>query len=302
MVKKRQSSAPPKFLGLIANFFRLFLIAGALLGGLAVVVFLFVSQIDTRLSTQNILFVSNNKDGRDNSIILASINGNTQKVFVYQFPASLKAEVLGGYGEYPLGSILPLLKIDKRDNNFTLAVFSDVFQHSVTSFYEHYPESKQLNKAHLINQLLKQRKTWSLAWQVYKLDSTSLFFKRVENWEEWGKALSEQLVGSINDHCSVAVVNTTRANGLATRLSNILEKSGVEVVRTTDSIWDQPTTAVYYAEDSAQECESVLGVVQSVSPVSLVKNIDEVKPTQYRAKVVFFIGNELAEILVGEEK
>lgn len=296
MVRKKQSSPPPKFFSFILSFLRIFLVGGAIICGLLVVVFLFVSQIETKLTNQNILFIPNNKDVSEGQIILASVNGNSQKVFVYQFPTILKAEVLGGYGEYPLGSVLPLLKIDHKDNYFVQAAFSGIFQHSVTNFYEHQIDSEQLGKAKLISLLLKQRQTWSLAWQIYKLDGTSLSFKRVENWEEWGKALSGQLVGSINDHCSVAVVNTTKINGLATKLSNVLEKSGVEVVRTTDSIWDQSATAIYYADESALECESVINVIQSVSPVKLLKNTDEVKPTQYRAKVVFFIGNELAEI------
>lgn len=297
MVKKRQATEPPKFLQFIFNFIRLGIVVGAIACGLLVVVFLFVSQIDARLSTQNILFVPNNKDGQEDQIILASINENSQKVFVYQFPTQLKSNVLGGYGEYPLGSVLPLLQMEKKDDHFILATFSNIFQHSVTSFYQRQSNEAELDKAKFIGMLLKQRKTWALAWQVYKLDSSSLLIKRVGNWEEWGQALSSQLVGKVNDHCSVAIVNTTRTNGLASQLSNILEKSGVEVVRTTDSIWDKSTTAIYQTPDENGECDSVVKIIQSVSPVVLQTSFDETKPTQYRAKIVFFIGDELASIL-----
>ncbi len=299
MVKKRQTSEPPKFLKFIANFIRLGLISGAVFCGLLVVVFLFVSQIDTRLSTQNILFVPKTKDGNKGQIILASINGNSQKVFVYEFPSDLKSKVIGGYGEYPLGSVLPLLKMEKKDEHFILATFSNIFQHSVTEFFGHQSNEERLDKWKLIKMLSKQRSTWALAWQIYKLNSASLTIERVENWQDWEKALNSQLIGKVDDQCSVAVVNTTKTNGLASQLSGILEKSGVDVVRTTDSIWDQSTTAIYQAEGEPEnsECDSIIKIIQSVSPVKLGVNIDKTKPTQYRAKVVFFIGDELADIL-----
>lgn len=297
MVKKRQAPEPPKILKLIFSLLRLFLVIGAVISGFLVVVFLFVSQMDTRLSTQNILFVPDNKDGDKGQIILASINGNSQKVFVYQFPSQLKSKVLGGYGEYPLGSVLPLLKMEKKDEHFALAAFSNIFQHSVTSLHHFEAMDAQIDKAKLIGLLLKQRQTWAVAWQIYRLDSSSLSIERVENWDGWGKALSGQLVGRVNDHCSVAVVNTTRINGLASQLSNILEKSGVDVVRTTDSIWDKSETAIYQAPSENDECGSIAKIIQSVSPVALQTNSDEAKPTQYRAKIVFFIGDEVANIL-----
>lgn len=276
---------------------RILLLAVGLGAGLAMVSLVLLSQIETKLESKNIVFVPSKKNGEKDPILLASIDGNSQKISVYQFPGSLKATVLGGYGEYPLGSVQPLLKLEQKEPRFIQAAFGSIFERAVNQIYEYQSMPQAFTKTSLVRLLLENRSTWSLAWQVYQLDGLHFSYRQVADWPEWGRTLSNQALGRISDHCSVAVVNASGKNGLAGQLAKILEKSGVEVVRTTDNIWGEPKTAIYQDQDYIAQCQPIVQIIQAMSPIALTETIDQTKPTQYRARLVLFIGEELAEIL-----
>lgn len=253
--------------------------------------------IDAPLQTKNIVFVSEQKDGGESPIIMASIDSQTRRVIVVNFSGNLVGEVIGDYGNYPIGSIRYLLQIGKKDEVFLRAAYSQIFNKAIVEV-EAADRTTIINqKWQLVNLLTKNRQTWPLAFHLSKLDEANFVFKQVGEWGEWEKIQEEQLMAKMNDQCSVAIVNASQVNGLANQLSQILENSGVEVVRTTDSLWDEPKTALYVSPDEPEKCQQIIKYIQAVSPVVLPQQLDQAKSTQYRAQIIFFIGNELADLI-----
>lgn len=296
MVKRQSQQSPKLWASLlkIGQVFVVLLVSLAVLTAGLIVVFVL---IEVPLETKNVVFVSAKKSGGESPIVMASIDSQTQKVLVVSFAGNLVGEVIGDYGNYPINSVRYLLQIGKKDEVFLRAAYSHIFQKSITEVNEVEQTTVINQKWQLIELLAKNRQTWPSAFRLSKLDEANFVFRQVGEWEEWEKVQEKQLLTKINDQCSVAIVNASQINGLASRLSKILENSGVEVVRTTDSIWDEPKTALYVSPAEAAKCQEVIAAIQAVSPVILPQQLDQAKSTQYRARIIFFIGNELADLI-----
>lgn len=296
MVKRQSQQSPKLWASLlkIGQILVVLLVSLAVLTAALIVIFVL---IDAPLQTKNIVFVSAKKSGGESRILMASIDSQTDKVLVVSFAGNLVGEVIGDYGNYPINSIRYLLQIGKKDEVFLRAAYSHIFKKSITEVTEVEQTTDMSQKWQLVSLLAKNRQTWPLALSLSKLDDANFVFKQVGEWGEWEKIQDKQLLTKINDQCSVAIVNASQINGLANQLSKILENSGVEVVRTTDSIWDEPKTALYVSPDEAAKCQQVIAAIQAVSPVILPQQLDQAKSTQYRARIIFFIGNELADLI-----
>lgn len=298
---KRQSQQAPKWWASLLKVGQILVVLTvmlAVLGAITVVIFVL---IEAPLTAQNVVFVSPKKSGGESPIIMASFEPQTQKVAVTTFAGNLTGKVIGDYGDYPIGSVRYLLQIGNKDEVFLRSAYSHIFQKSIQTVYEIVPAGAVENKWQLVQMLLKERQTWSLAFRLSKLDEANFTFRKIGEWGEWERVLANQLLAKINDQCSVAIVNASQTDGLASRLSKILENSGVEVVRTTDSIWDEPKTALYVSPDEVEKCQPVIAAIQAVSPMILSQQLDQTKSTQYRARLVFFLGNELADLISVEK-
>lgn len=292
---KRGETKRLKLPTIVKKILRFLAIVCTLILVLLISFFVFIWQYDANFKNKNIVFVSSKKDDQANKIVIASFDEKSQKVYLYTLPSELKTTLIGGYGEYPLGSILPLLKIDKKDSIFVTAVFSHAFGLAIDEV-EETSLSQKVDRSFLIKALLSNKKTWSTALQLIKTPQLDWRMTELSTWEDWDKALDKQLKGKLDEHCSIAIVNATNSNGLASSFSQILENSGLDVVRTTDSIWDKPVTSLYKGNSIDEVCGQAINLIQKTSPVLVPVYQDEAKVSQYRARLVLFIGDEISNI------
>ena len=140
---------------------------------------------------------------------------------------------------------------------------------------------------------MKNRTTFLYAFFIKDLKNDQLAFDQIETLEDWQKKLAQRSSSKVNESCTVAIVNATARAGLAGDLAMILENSGVEVVRVTNNSWGNAETNLYL--DDLDSCPLVKNRVQSFSPVNLKQVVDTSKTSQYRASLVLFIGDEVAQ-------
>jgi hypothetical protein len=95
--------------------------------------------------------------------------------------------------------------------------------------------------------------------------------------------------------CSVAVVNTTPVTGLANTLTSYLEKLGLVVVRVADNQTNSQVSHLVVAEKN-EACLEVAKVLDFLSPNTLEIVENPEAATTYRAALVLFVGQNMAEL------
>lgn len=249
--------------------------------------------IPSNFDGQNILFISGKSDSATagERVIFVEIYPDDEEIIVSSFNPNITAEVMGGYGEYKLGSVYKLLQIDKKNDQYIAAAFSNFLGKGVDLVVTGNKDPQ--DKLGLMKLFFSNKMVWNWLLEVKGTPAENINFNKIENLESWQDGLT-QTRREIDPKCNVAVVNSTNYSGLAGDISQVLENSGVEVVRATNNIWGDEET-IMVVNDS-QSCLEVKSRVQSVSPVELNQVVDQSKTSQYRADVVLFIGEEFAAV------
>lgn len=249
---------------------------------------------------RNILFSSSKIDGLESKIYFTYFLPSTQKIKVFPVQSEI-VDVLGGYGDYQLKAVYPLLKMEKKNQSFQSAAMSWGAGLVVDEVFELNPQVRIESKKDL-SKLLRRKIISDLAQPGRLIESLQLFFYtqsvpiELVNIEMDSVRLDELISSKdsmIYEDCPAAVVNTTSKPGLASKVSTILEKSGAVVVRITDqSSPYQLSTFVYEADNLI--CQALVDRTQALFPKQTVE-IDSYQLRQeYRADLVIFIGEDLA--------
>jgi len=146
---------------------------------------------------------------------------------------------------------------------------------------------------------LTQRFFWEQVWwwwHLQNLSSTQLAERSFSDLEQWHKYDLQRDIQINTQPCSIAVVNTTSRQGLATRLGEILERSGLFVARLTTTTTNTQNSLLLTNGDEA--CESVISVLQQLTPNSKGSVVDVIAATRYRASVVLLLGTDLSEMAI----
>ncbi len=109
-------------------------------------------------------------------------------------------------------------------------------------------------------------------------------------WQSYRQKVSR---ASAFVQCPIAVVNTTAKRGLATELTTILDTAKMHVVRISDvsTVAEQSRVLV---DPDAIECFDQARLVAKLSPLNNKIEQDEAIPRQYRAKIVWLVGADIA--------
>ena len=252
-------------------------------------------------NNKHVVFSSSKIDGSKSQIYFAYFLPSVQKIQIFPLSSQL-VEVIGGYGEYQLEAVYPLLKMEKKDHRFQSAAMSwavGVVVDEVSDFsFQSNLETKKHLQRQLKNMVIKDLAHPQLLVESLKL----LFFTRSIPMEqvkiETQPIALDQLEASaasmIYEDCPVAVVNTTNKAGLAAEMSTILEKTGAVVVRIVDqSSPYQLSTFSYEAYNLA--CQALVDRAQALFPTQIVKQDNYKLRQEYRADLVIFIGEDLAK-------
>ena len=251
--------------------------------------------------SKNILIVSDNLDNISRNISLAHISKKPEENLLIILDGNEVIKINENYGEYSLGSIYQLLKIDKKNDQEIKSVFSNVLNLPIDQFVvlngvAKDTDNKQLKKdifgnfrGKFINpnSLIDVIRLYSLAdsIDISKLNSIS------EMKEKYNKlaVIDDQ----ISEDCSVAVVNTTPTASLAKKVSEIIENMGLQVVQVESTSFEFENSTIYYSDDSLG-CKKVVDSMSNIFPVVPKVEFSSNMPAnlQFRAKITVMIGKD----------
>jgi hypothetical protein len=96
--------------------------------------------------------------------------------------------------------------------------------------------------------------------------------------------------------CSVAIVNTTQVAGLASAISQYLEKIGLIVIRVTDNQTNSDQSHLVVADKQREVCQEAVKVLDYISPEHLVVVENQEAADTYRAALVLLVGQNMIPV------
>lgn len=250
---------------------------------------------------QNLLVVPTNLESEDDILLFAHVDAEERRRSFHVIDGSAEVEVVGGYGRYQLQNVYPLLKMEQKDQQFITAAFN----HALTMALDRVLVVDRLTADLLDNGELKQ------VLLSYALSERSLDYLRLHyllkdqprnSLAVLGAADFSKLVPNyqtITDqqarNCPVAVINTTRTNGLAGSISKIIEDNGGLVVRITSENTVRPISGLLLGERAESQCQEVIQLVRGLFPFGLEEAAASSQETsQYRSQLILFAGEDVA--------
>lgn len=262
------------------------------------------------LSLEQIVIVTDSLDSKNKETYLASINVKTSEIQVFVFSPNVKMNVLGGFGEYGLHAVLPLLKIEQKTPQYQLAAFGWGLGTSVDQLWIKNTANKIDSPAsfkkffHLYTRqqisvdtsFLERLK---LAEFANSLRDDQIQVHPIDQPEQWQK-YALQLTNSKQTECSVAVINATQVSGLASKFSSILESSGLYVIRVADTSDFAENSSIFILPSSESACTESMRQGENLFPFPITYQLRDTLYEQYRADAVFILGNDLGALQVSE--
>jgi|GEM_PF-2973001 len=279
----------------------------AVLGGVGFVAFRFLlPQLLPLDQNTNIVFVSSKNDLQKNEIVVAHFRSADHSLSLITLQNQELVSVIGGFGEYPLRSVYPLLALEEKGSVFARGAFSYVTgqlvdgvvavpgaelprtQTEVMKALSVYPGSG-------IESSMEQLQVLRLLLFAAKLPSDNLTHTTTSSLSEWESYRAKRAVKHPENECSVAVVNTTSKGGLAREMSAILEQTGYTVVRITDTATNEPQTIISYNPDDAV-CELQAKRLADLFPLVITMQPNREMTSTYRAKIVISLGQDVSQL------
>lgn len=309
-----QSSAPfslklPEFVQNLARQIAGWLMVIVLFGGLVALVW-FVLKANAHqllpLKRSQTLVLVDPQPGNQTDIIVVQLAVNSKKVIMYTVPAQVTSQLFSSYGEYQLSAIFPLLQLERKNKQYQAATFGAVLGVVVDAVVPIEQLGDQAsfaalekNPQRVLTQILRPlwwqsgaSTDWQTRWQwLMYLERADLTWVTLQSPETIGSFQFETTFGELKD-CSVAVINTTRVKGLARRISNELENSGLTVIRTAAEQSTEATSVVYY-DESYPKCHQLVPYLQQALPEYRTAQNDQNLVNRFRANLVVVLGADL---------
>lgn len=254
-------------------------------------------------TTKNIVIIPKTIDVSTDVILFTSISYKEDLMTFNSLPANDAVQVPGGYGEYPLKSVFPLLGLDKKSDQTVIATYSNLLGMPINEVWVtdderiFRPESTISELAHVIvtgklnNPLgLKERV------KLYRFMNDKLP-KRVDypSLEAWQMKQASRYVGALKD-CRIAIVNTTPVAGLGRKVSQVLERSGMTVVRLTDASPTVDKSSLTIQTD-IQACKELADHLKQLFPDHIEVKEDAQTLSRSRSEAEVILGKDIGEFL-----
>ncbi len=257
---------------------------------------------------QTLVLVSANRDTQKPVLVVVQAGDDLESSRVGVVDGQLVVDLIGGYGEYKLGSIWPLLDLDGKDANFQRAVFSFVFEQPVKTVVPLNDLSVDTaQKWSLVKQLLVVSKSSIFDFDQLSQLGQAIFILRhhstieVTEYQHIDELTSDlKLQNSVlensSDECAIAVMNTTDAVGLANRYRQLIETNGGYVVRADDAPKSLEKTIVVIDQQKGEQCNLTARLLTQLFPfeIEVVRAADVY--TTYRTPMAILLGEDMAEI------
>ncbi len=276
---------------------------GILMIGICLFLFAFFKRSWSESADRNILLVPEVIDGYKGKILFAHISPSNHQIDVTMINPELSVNVIGGYGNYPIRSVFPLLSLDKKDEKMLPGIYSfalnkvvdEVWRSDKNNFNAENPNFRDVVQKLLLFKIASNLTLGDRIW-LYRftqsLRSDELRVKTANTAEELQKIQADIQFADQSKNCNFAVVNTISISGVGTQVGKMLENSGFSIVRITDQEPAMPQTQLVLG-DRATECQDQQDHTLHAMPLPIKVVQDLGKAQQYRANMVLFIGADM---------
>jgi hypothetical protein len=287
-LRKREERRSPLHFPWLKFLIGCFLIFFVIFASIAVYFWQLPTKWD-QTKDQNIVIVNSKIDLSINEIFLLSYRGKDQHTTLYTIPALENVSVPGGYGQYPLISVRPLMALDKKSAQEVRAGYSQILKMPVDAVWESGDEKTFQSPEFSLRSVntnfnLKDRFRFEKlinAKSLSTVESTTL--------DQWGERRLPY--DSEVKNCRVALINTTNVPGLGQNMAEILEKAGITVIRLTDASPKVEKSTIVFQEN-VPSCQTLLPHVQALFP-------SEIQPQE--SSTVFERSRSEMEIILGQD-
>lgn len=259
----------------------------------------------------NILVVSHNNDFSQADILYLHLNKQPEENKVFVFDPSQEVVVPGGYGKYSLKSVYPLLALEKSEMR-TIGIFSDIFGvvfsnvvaidrslfdsltntprevlffNAMKEVFFNQESFQQAKILYYLQQLGKESDVEQVAAQSQNLsvgDAPSVYTSHFDHQQ--------------SQNCSIAVLNATYEPGLARKFTTLFEQSGLYVIRVAANDQVLQESVMFVDPQVAKECAGIISEVVKLFDSTLVIKQDAQIASEQRAKIIFFLGENDADV------
>lgn len=264
----------------------------------------FLPQFFAFSSERNILLIGGAPEEKAKNIYILRLSPTNETVKVFTLDSQTLVPVSGGYGDYPLGFVAPLLQLEANNTQELVAVYNFALKQAIDAVYFIPDLHEPINETVVANDF------WSLIgrelslttnvrrqlWEIFFYLQRETSFTRGKLAIAGDSGVTAQFLAKEKiTQCPAVLVNTTTINGLAAKASQMAEMNGVVVVNlesNSENLWENE---VYY-DQNEPDCLELVAVLQNSFPQlgKLVPD-DGTLAAQNRAKAVIKLGRSLSD-------
>lgn len=249
-------------------------------------------------STQTIVLVPDDLDDSDTQVVFAFLAEEQRDSFIAILPVSTEVAVPGGYGNYRLSAVYPLLELEKKDAQFMRASFSRGLGRTVDTVYgvSELVDEDELESGELFSLILKtalkEKRVPTELIRLWHFVKNDIPVVKLNALSELSGLVAEKKAAVIAEaqECPIGVLNASLQSGTASLLSTLFEQSGLITIRTSSYPELEPTTKIYISENNT--CAPVLETVKKAFVQLPQIEVNQAMVTQYRAPIVIIIGED----------
>jgi len=281
------------------------LIIGVIFAGIIGIFFLQPTSWDVE-QEQNIVIVPSKIDVSQGKILFLSYRAKDGSTQLKSIPAQDLVTVAGGYGQYPVQSVFPLLILEKHSPQFIRAVLSFALHVPVDSVWETTNANVFTAQSPAeIGKLVLERK---IVPRSFSVKDAVIFYRALQTQQN-----RRQDVSTLNDwfnqipaysqdfkSCRVGIINTTTVAGTGARVNTIVEKSGGNVLRLDDEPLPVPKSQILFHQETLG-CSAFIEHLKVLFPETIeVKNDNQIFYRE-RTELEIRLGEDMAQFLSKEK-
>lgn len=245
--------------------------------------------------------------GSQTDLLVVQLASDSRKVLIYRIKNDTQTQLFSGYGTYQLASVYPLLQLDRKSDHYIRATVAAVLGVMVDQVvpvpgmaakldYERLTKRPQEELTRFMRPLWWQKISgvsplvrWQWLTYLEQLDLTWVADSQAS--QDVAELKLEPKYAHLKG-CSLAVVNTTLLKGLARRISNVFENSGLTVIRTAAEQLPETESVILY-DPEMRECQPLISYVQLALPSYATARADQSLANRFRANIVVVLGQDL---------
>lgn len=251
---------------------------------------------------KNLLLIGGTPENKAAVIYILRLSATDDSAKVFLLDSQALVPVSGGYGFYPLGNIAPFLQLEADQSQTLAAVYNFALKQAIDEVYFvpdlQIPENeKQVRKDFwrlIKKELALTTQTRSELWKIFFFLQKDLSFIKNNLLINDEGAVSSGLAKDKNTRCPIVLINTTKINGLAGKVSKMAEMNGVVVINLESSEENLIDSEIYYDQREPACVELVQVLQNNLTKVGKIVPDNGELGAQNRAKAVIKLGQSLS--------